>query len=163
MSKHELQVTTNGNQLILSRQFDAPREKVFRAHTDCKHLLHWWGPREWPLSYCKMDFRVGGQWHYCLSGPNGMESWGLTLYHEIVAPALIVYEDHFADKDGNKNKDMPSTVLRTEFLEKDGSTIVKTTADYPGPEALQKVIDMGMVAGITETQDRLDEYLEVMN
>jgi uncharacterized protein YndB with AHSA1/START domain len=159
MSKHQLQIETKGSELILTRQFDAPRRKVFEAHTDCKHLLNWWGPRQWPLTYCKMDFRVGGKWHFCMTGPDGMESWGLVIYKEIKEPELIVYHDHFADKDGNPNKEYPSTEIRTEFIEKDGKTIIKSTAKYSSPEDLQKVLDMGMAAGITETLDRLEEYL----
>lgn len=162
MTRNQLQVETRGSELILTRQFDAPRVKVFKAHTDCEHLKHWWGPREWPLSYCKMDFRVGGQWHYCMSGPNGMESWGLTIYKEIKEPELLVYEDHFSDKDGNKNTQFPSTTVRTEFLEKDGKTTIRSTAKYNTPEDLQKVIDMGMEGGIRETMDKLEEYLAVM-
>jgi uncharacterized protein YndB with AHSA1/START domain len=160
MSKNELQIETRGSELILTRQFDAPRRKVFEAHTDCKHLKNWWGPREWPLTYCEMDFRVGGKWHYCMTGPEGMESWGLMFYKEIIAPELIAYEDHFSDKDGNLNKEFPSTMVRAEFTEKDGKTTVKSTAKYASPEDLQKVIDMGMAEGIRETLDRLEEYLQ---
>lgn len=159
MSNNKLQVETHGGQLILTREFDAPRRKVFQAHTDCKHLKNWWGPRTWPVTYCEMDFRVGGRWHYCMTGPDGTQSWGLAIYKEIVEPERIVYEDHFSDKDGNQNKDLPSTVARTEFLERDGKTILRSIANYPTAEDLQKVLDMGMVAGVTETFDRLEEYL----
>ncbi len=162
MSTNKTQVEANGGQLIITRQFDAPRKKVFQAHTDCRHLKHWWGPREWPLTYCNMDFRVGGKWHYCMSGPDGAESWGLTIYKEIVESELLVYEDHFSDKDGNQNKEMPSTTVRTEFLEKDGKTILRSTAIYASPDDVKKLMEMGMAAGITETQDKLEEYLAVM-
>lgn len=162
MTKNKIHVETRGGDLILTRQFDAPRRKVFEAHSDCKHLMNWWGPRQWPLTYCKMDFRVGGKWHFCMTGPDGTESWGLVIYKEIREPEYIVYEDHFADKDGNVNKEFPSTVIRTEFQEKDGKTIAKTTAKYSSPEDLKKVMDMGMIEGTSETFDRLEEYLAVM-
>jgi uncharacterized protein YndB with AHSA1/START domain len=161
MSKEKLKVETNGNELITTRKFNAPRKLVFEAHADCKHLMNWWGPREWPLSYCKMDFRVGGTWHYCLKGPEGMgESWGKAIYKEIKAPEKLYYEDYFSDKDGNLNQQMPSTFVKTHFEEVGGATIVKSTATYRSKEDLQKVIDMGMTAGIEETLDRLDEYME---
>ena len=162
MTTNKLQVETRGGQLILTREFDAPRRKVFQAHTDCKHLKNWWGPRSWPVTFCKMDFRVGGKWHYAMTGPDGTQSWGLALYKEIVEPERIVYEDHFSDKDGNKNEELPSTTATTEFLEKNGKTIVRNIANYPTAEDLQKVIDMGMIPGITETFDRLEEYLPQM-
>lgn len=162
MSSNQLQVEIKGNQLIMTRQFNAPREKVFRAYTSCEHLKNWWGPREWPLTYCKVDFRVGGQYHYCMTGPDGTEAWGLSIYKEIKAPELIVNEDHFSDKDGNKNTELPATTVRTEFIEQDGKTIIKSVADYASPEALKQVIDMGMEAGMAETLDRLEEYVAQM-
>lgn len=159
MNTDKLQVETKGSELIMTRQFDASRKVVFETYSDCKHLKHWWGPREWPLSYCKMDFRVGGKWHFCMKGPDGMESWGMALYKDIKVPERISYEDYFSDKDGNLNKEMPWTLLKFEFEEKNGKTIVKGTAKYSTPEDLQKVLDMGMVAGMTETLERLEEYL----
>jgi uncharacterized protein YndB with AHSA1/START domain len=161
MNKNQLKVEALGSTLILTRQFDATRRKVFQAYADCKHLMNWWGPREWPLTYCKLDFRIGGKWHFCMTGPGGMEGWGLAIYKDIKEPELIEYEDFFSDKDGNKNKDFPSTVVKTEFFEKDGKTILKSTATYATPEDLKKVSDMGMVEGITQTLDRLEEYLAV--
>jgi uncharacterized protein YndB with AHSA1/START domain len=159
MSTDKLQVETKGSDLVMTRQFDAPRKVVFETYTDCKHLKHWWGPREWPLSYCKMEFRAGGKWHFCMKGPEGMESWGMAVYKDIKAPEYIHYEDYFSDKDGKLNKEMPWTLIKLEFVEKNGKTVVKTSAKYPNPEDLKKVIDMGLIAGMTETLERLDEYL----
>jgi uncharacterized protein YndB with AHSA1/START domain len=160
MSTNQLQVETRGSELVLTRQFDAPRRKVFQAHADCKHIKNWWGPKTWPVTYCEMDFRPGGRWHYGMTGPDGAESWGLAIYKEIKEPELIAYEDHFSDKDGNKNPELPATDVRTEFLEKDGKTIIRSTARYRSPEDLKKVTDMGVIEGITETLGQLEEYIK---
>ena len=159
MSKNKLNVEINGTQLVLTREFDAPREKVFAAHTDCRHLMKWWGTRTFPLTYCNMDFRVGGRWHYRMTGPEGMESWGLSEYKEIKEPELLVYTDSFSDKDGNINTAFPSTTIRTEFIDQGGRTMIRTTANYGSAEDIQKLVDMGMIAGITETMEMLEEYL----
>lgn len=159
MNKQKMKIETKGNEIIMTREFDAPRALVFEAHSDCKHLQNWWGPREWPLSYCKMDFRAGGTWHFCMKGPDGTESWGMALYKEIKAPEKIYYEDYFSDKDGNLNKEMPYTFVKVEFEEAGNKTIVRSTGLYPSADDLQKVLDMGVEAGITETFDRLEEYL----
>jgi len=66
--------------------------------------------------------------------------------------------DHFADKDGNKNAEFPSTMVRTAFLENDGKTTVRSTAKYNSAEELQKVLEMGMEGGIAETFDKLEEF-----
>jgi uncharacterized protein YndB with AHSA1/START domain len=159
MNTEKLKVETKGSELIMTRQFDAPRKLVFETYTDCKHVKHWWGPREWPLSYCKMDFRVGGKWHFCMKGPDGTEAWGMALYKDIKAPEKIYYEDYFSDKDGKLNKDLPSTLIKVHFEEAGGKTTVKSWAKYSSKDDLQKVLDMGMEAGMAETLDRLEEYL----
>ncbi|MCG2615942.1 SRPBCC domain-containing protein [Terrimonas sp. NA20] len=159
MTKHQLKVETQGTDLILTREFDAPKEKVFEAYTDCKHLRNWWGPREWPVSDCTIDFRAGGRWHYCMKGPDGTEAWGLATFSEIKESDLIVYQDHFSDKEGNISSSMPSAHIRNEFTEEDGLTTVRSTARYASEDDLNKVKEMGMIAGIEETLDRLEEYL----
>lgn len=95
----ERNVVKKDRELIISRVFDAPQELVFETHTTCEHLRHWWGPRTWPMAECKVDFREGGSWHYCLRGPNdGDESWGLAQYETIQAPEQIIYRDYFSDR-----------------------------------------------------------------
>ncbi|MEX0773973.1 MAG: SRPBCC domain-containing protein [Balneolales bacterium] len=157
---NKTKVETTERELIMTRIFDAPRELVFETYSDCKHLKNWWGPRTWPLSYCKMDFRVGGAWHFCMSGPNeGDESWGKGIYKEIAEPERIVYNDYFSDKDGNINEDMPSTLATFEFAEHEGKTKITCRSEYQKPADLKKVLEMGMVEGMTETLDRLEEHL----
>ena len=85
---------------------------------------------------------------------------GAHKYKEIKAPEKLYYEDYFSDKDGNLNQQMPSTLSKPISRRLGGATIVKSTATYRSKEDLQKVIDMGMTAGIEETLDRLDEYME---
>lgn len=157
------QVETTEQEISFTRIFDASRELVFETFSDCKHLKHWWGPRTWPLSYCDIDFRPGGSWHYCMSGPNeGDNSWGKVLYKEIYVPERIVFEDYFSDKDGNINKEMPGTLATVEFVEHEGKTKVINRSEYQKAADLQKVLDMGMVEGFTETLDRLEEYLSAI-
>jgi uncharacterized protein YndB with AHSA1/START domain len=50
-------------EFVIARVFDAPRDLVFKAHADCGHLKHWWGPKGFTLRVCKLDFRPGGVFH----------------------------------------------------------------------------------------------------
>jgi len=160
MTTNKMHVETGERELVITRIFDAPRELVFDAYSDCEHLKQWWGPRQWPMAECTLDFREGGVWHYCLRGPNeGDESWGKAVYREIVKPERIVYNDHFCDKDGNINEDMPQILMTFEFAESEGKTKLTSRAQYPTASDLKTVLDMGMVEGITETLDRLEEHL----
>ena len=163
MSSSNQTVDTSGNVLTLTRTFDAPRSLVFEAYSTCEHLKNWWGPRSWPMVECSMEFRVGGRWHYCLRGPNaGDASWGMAVFEEIVRPERLVYFDSFADEDGNVNENMPRTRSVLEFTDLGMSTRVTMTATYPSDADLKTVLDMGMIAGITETLDRLDEHLAAL-
>ncbi|WP_409291344.1 SRPBCC domain-containing protein [Peribacillus sp. SCS-37] len=155
-----------GSQIILEREFDAPGELVFKAFTEAEHLKQWWGPRGWELTVCNIDFREGGTWHYCMKCMDknqgdfyGMESWGKAVYEEIVDGEKIVYVDYFSDAEGNEADGLPSTRSILAFEEQDGRTRVVNRAEYNTAEELQKVLDMGMEQGITETWDRLAEYV----
>lgn len=153
--------------LVLERVFAAPRPLVFRCFSEADHLREWWGPRGWILPSCTIDFRPGGIWHYCMKCVDenmgtffGMESWGKAVYREIEAPERIVYTDYFSDAEGNTAEGMPETLVALLFEEEDGHTRVTNRAEFESAEALKSVLDMGMLQGITETWDRLAEYLE---
>ncbi|MEK7015960.1 SRPBCC domain-containing protein [Bacillus sp. FSL R9-9410] len=157
----------NDRVLVLERVFDAPRDLVFSMFKEPEHLKHWWGPRGWEITACTVDFRPGGVWHYCMKCVNqnleqffGMESWGKAVYKEIIESEKIVYTDYFSDAEGNVNDSMPSTEMTLEFIDLGGKTKLINRAEYVNKEALKSVMDMGMLQGITETWDRLNERLE---
>lgn len=160
MTSRDQTVVTTDTELVLTRVFDAPRELVFAAYSSCEHLRNWWGPRSWPIVECTIDFRVGGVWHYCLRGPNeGDESWGRSVFREIVEPERIAYTDAFSDAEGNVSEGMPETEGSVDLEDVDGRTRLTLRAKYPSKGDLEKVLNMGMEAGITDTLDRLDEHL----
>ncbi|NMO94364.1 SRPBCC domain-containing protein [Paenibacillus lemnae] len=164
---NQTMVKVEGNELILERVFQAPRELVFKMFSEAEHLKHWWGPRGWELTKCDVDFRPGGVWHYCMKcmDPNqgdfyGFESWGKGVYQEIHEPQEFVYIDYFSDAQGNESKEMPATLCTMTFIEEDGATRLINRSKYDEPEQLQKLLEMGMEQGTRETWDRLDEYLQ---
>ena len=156
----------NEKVLVLERVFDAPRELVFSMFKEAEHLQRWWGPRGWTIPVCNVDFRPGGIWHYCMKCEDksqgdfyGMESWGKAVYKEIVEPERIVYTDYFSDAEGNTDESLPSTEVTMQFIDLGGKTKIVNRSEYVSAEALQTVMDMGMLQGITETWDRLAERL----
>ncbi|MEX0904413.1 MAG: SRPBCC domain-containing protein [Balneolaceae bacterium] len=160
MANDNLKTETEERELIIERIFDAPPRVMFDMWSDCKHLKHWWGPKEWPMDECNMDFRVDGKWHFCLRGPNeGDESWGIATYREISRPDKIVYQDNFSDKNGNINEEMPGMLVTVEFHDQNGKTRVASTTLFDTPETRDKVVEMGAVEGMSSSMDRLDEYL----
>lgn len=142
------------------RTFNAPRERVFAAFTQCEHLMHWWGPQEWPLVHCDMDFRVGGSWHYAMrETATGSESWGLMFYDAITAPEFIQYRDVFSDASRGINPDLPASETMLHFYAEGSRTRVVSRTVYATEEALKAVLEMGMEAGVRQTWDQLDAYI----
>jgi uncharacterized protein YndB with AHSA1/START domain len=155
---HTTNVTTPGDRdIVMTRVFDAPRERVFKAYTDPDAIARWWGPRGWTTENRRMDVRPGGTWHYCMRGPDGAESWGLGVYREVVEPERLVYVDSFSDADGNTVP--PSMVITVTFAEQGEKTRLTVHTVFSTPEERDQVLEMGVVEGMNETLDRLEELL----
>lgn len=158
--------TENQTDHILEREFSAAQNLVFKMFTDGEQLKKWWGPRGWELPVSKMDFRVNGTWLYCMKCVDknqgkyfGMESWGKMVFHEIKPTEKLVYTDYFSDADGKENNDLPASTTTMNFLAEGNKTKIISRTKYANAEALKTVLDMGMLQGITETWDRLEEAL----
>lgn len=156
----------NDNELVLERVFNAPPERVFQMYSDAEHLKRWWGPRGWDLPFCEVDFRPGGTWLYCMKCVDeaqgdfyGMEAWGKAIYKAIDAPNRLDYTDYFCNSEGVVNEDLPTTDVTVEFIAEGGKTRLVSRGKYASAEALKTVMDMGMLEGINQTWDRLDEAL----
>ena len=150
---------------VMERVFNAPRELVFTAFSECKHLTQWWGPKGWTLPVCEMDFRPGGIWFYGMQGPPddprfaGVMAYGRADYRDIATPQLIVMLDQFADAAGNVDTSMPVGTVTVDFVEIDGRTLVIDTIRYASADELERVVATGMAQGATEAWDRLDALL----
>lgn len=166
MAMNQLKSRVDGDKvLVLERIFNAPQELVFQMFKEPEHLKHWWGPTGWELPVCNIDFRPGGTWHYCMKCMEqgeyyGMESWGKAIYKDIVEPEMIHYTDYFSDAVGNIDESLPASNNTVEFIDLDGTTKLVNRSEYVSAEELQKVLDMGMLHGITETWDRLEKHLQ---
>ena len=86
--------------LEITRIFDAPRKLVWKAWTDPEIVMQWWGPKGFTSPACKIDFRVGGQYLYCMRTPDGHEGWSGGEYIEIIAQEKIVSALFYADQNG---------------------------------------------------------------
>lgn len=89
---------TLGKPFVISRTFDAPRERVWQCFTDAALLKQWWGPKGMDVSFSNMDLQPGGTYLYCLRMPNGDSLWGKQVYREIAAPERLVFVQSFSDE-----------------------------------------------------------------
>jgi uncharacterized protein YndB with AHSA1/START domain len=154
-------VTTEREQRLLTfeRVFDAPRELVFQAFTEPRRLAEWFGPKGWTLPECDVDLRPGGEWRYTMRGPNGETSRGIAVYREIKPPERLVYTDAFADEAGNESPTMPRTLVSVTFEDLEGKTRLTMRSEFGSVDELDTVMGMGMLQGMDETLDRLEQHL----
>ena len=108
---------TADRELIFTRVFDAPRELVFKAWTDPRHLMQWWGPKGFTTSVYEMDVRPGGVWRLTMRGPDGVDYKNRIVFLEVVKPERLVYK-HEPEK-GSEPVSFETTVT---FAEEGGKT-----------------------------------------
>lgn len=156
-------------ELVITRIFDAPRELVFKAWTDPRHITNWWGPHGFTTPYCTVDLRPGGAFRYCMHAPDGTDIWVKGIYHEILAPEKIVSTLHFSDKDGNfvepmhynMGTNVPHYMTDTLTFEVHAGNKTKFTVHRNTPLAVSKTY--GEEEGWNQSFDRLVEELARMS
>jgi len=159
--------TTPSDEPIITmvRVFDAPRELVFRAWTDPEHLAQWWGPHGFTNPVCEVDLRPGGAWRIDMQGPDGTIYPNKGIYQEVVVPERLVFSDIVDDDTdawGN-SPPPPSSVSTITFEEHDGKTKITMTTRLQSIAARDAMVEMGAVAGWTESMERLDILLRDRN
>ena len=155
-SGSKLTVTTpSDRELVMTRDFDAPRHLVFEAHTSCEHLSNWWGPRKYEIADCRIDFRPGGGWRI-VHRAEGEEHVFQGEYREIVRPERIVWTFEWMGLPGHVS------VETLTLEEHDGKTTLTATSVYDTVEDRDGMLASGATEGAAETWDRLGEYLEAL-
>lgn len=164
-SNHLTQVVADlkSKTIHVSREFNAPVEKVWRAYTESALLDQWWGPAPWRAETKFMDFSVGGFWLYAMIGPEGEKHWGRMNYIAIDPHKSFQVEDVFCDEDGNTNTEFPTSSGINTFSPTPQGTLVEFNFMYPTEEALKTVIEMGMEGGIRACFEQLAVLLHQNN
>jgi len=156
---------------VISRVFDAPRERVWKAWTEFDQLKQWFSPKGFTVIAAKMDLRPGGTYHYGMRAPDGLEVWGRFVYREVVKPERLVWTNSFSDKDGGlathpMNPSWPREMLTTVSLKDLGGKTEVTIEWIPVDGSTELEIgtfDKGrdsMKGGWTGTLDQFDGYLK---
>jgi uncharacterized protein YndB with AHSA1/START domain len=148
--------TPSDREIRMTREFDAPRDLVFEAHTSCEHLKNWWGPKKYEVASCEVDFRPGGKWRVVHRGPDGDEDEFYGEYRDIVRPEKIVWTFEWGGAPGHVS------VETLTLEERDGKTTLSATSVYDTVEGRDGMLGSGMETGAAETWDRLEEYLRAL-
>jgi uncharacterized protein YndB with AHSA1/START domain len=95
------QRTALQKEIVISRVFDLPTSKVWRALTESQEFRKWWGPQGFTCPVSKIEARVGGKYLNCMRGPDGKEYWSIGVVKEFVPEKKLVVTDNFSDEKGN--------------------------------------------------------------
>lgn len=145
-------------ELVFTRVFDAPRELVFEAWTDPKHVAQWWGPNGLTTTIHEMDVRPGGVWRLVMQGPDGKDYNNRIVFLQVVKPERLVYKH-----DPEKGAEPVNFQVTVTFAEEGGKTRLTMQMLFPSAAAREHVVNKyGAVEGGRQTPGRLAEHLPQM-
>jgi uncharacterized protein YndB with AHSA1/START domain len=146
--------TPGGREVIIEREFDAPREKVWEAWTNPDLLKQWLGPRKYEMTIEKYDFKPGGSYRYIHKGEDGEFAF-YGVFHGIYGQEKMVQTFEFEGLPEPGHVSLDTLTLE----EKDGKTKAMTISVFQTPEDRDGMIQSGMEKGVTEGYERLDDLL----
>lgn len=150
-----LTITTPGDrQIVVVREFDAPRDLVFLCYSKPELMRRWYGMPDWTTFVCDIDFRVGGKYRIGQRSPDGYELASQGIYTAIVAPERIEQTEYYDD-----NWTQGGTVNVLTLTEANGTTTATMTITYTTPEARAAAAASPMAVGMEIVFKRLDTVL----
>ncbi len=157
MKRAELRIIPSGDRdLVMTRDFAAPRQLVYDAHTKPELVRQWLGGLPgWTMPVCDMDVRVGGTYRWVWHQESDGTTMGMGgVYREVKAPERIVTTEKF-DEAWYPGESLNTLVL----TEQGGRTTLTQAMRYESAAAREAVIKSGMEQGVTASYDRLDDVL----
>jgi uncharacterized protein YndB with AHSA1/START domain len=157
-----IDVRTNPDALTLTitAEYDAPADRVWELLADPRRLERWWGPPSYPATVVEHSLAPGGSVSYYMTGPAGERLWGWWRITSSRAPAALVFVDGFGDVSGSPDPDMPTTNTSVTLHPTDaGGTRMVIESAFGSPEAMEQLVAMGMVEGISAALGQTDALL----
>jgi uncharacterized protein YndB with AHSA1/START domain len=153
--QHDLDTLT----LTITADFAAPVRRVWQIYADPRQLEKVWGPPTYPATVVDHKLVPGGRTTYYMTGPEGDKHAGYWLISTVDEPHGFTFDDGFADLDFTPIPDMPVSKNAFTFVEHDGATRAVYTSTYASAEALQQVLDMGIVEGASLSINQIDDLI----
>ncbi|MGH3076842.1 MAG: SRPBCC family protein [Gaiellaceae bacterium] len=144
-------------QILITREFDAPRHLVYEAMTTPELVKRWWHAKRGEMRIAEIDLRVGGRWRYVMVTPDGMEVGFHGEYREIVPNERIVSTETYEGLPEGVSEEQGSTVNAATFVEADGRTTLTILVQAPSKETRDAIIDSGMEDGLQDALDLMEE------
>jgi uncharacterized protein YndB with AHSA1/START domain len=144
-------------QILVTREFDAPRHLVYRAWTTPDLVRRWWSGRRGEMKVVDIDLRVGGMWRYVMVAHGGFEVAFHGEFREIVPDERLVYTEVYEGPGGELPPGVEPPLNTATFAESDGRTTLALLTECPSRELRDAIIDSGMETGLQEQMDVLEE------
>ena len=154
MAKTEITAVSGMPQIVITREFNASPEFLFRAHTDPELLVQWMGPRDLAMKVERLEPRHGGTYRYIHEDRDGNEFAFRGVFHGTPSPEGITQTFEFEGAPGNV------ALESMTFEQRGGKTLIRATSTYQSIDVRDMVIESGMESGVIEGYERLDELAE---
>ena len=141
-------------QILITREFDAPKYLVYKAWTTPELVRRWWHANRGEMTVCEIDLRVGGTWRYVMVADGGLEVGFHGEYREIVPNERLVSTEVY---EGIPDADAHAAVDTLTLTEVEGHTILTILVEHPTKEGRDAHINSGMEAGMQDAMDLLEE------
>jgi len=138
-------------QILITREFDAPKHLVFKAYTTPEFIKRWWSGNRGKVTSADVDLRVGGKWRYVMTANEGFEVAFHGEFKEIVPNERIVSTEVYEGMPDGEALDT------TTFTDLDGRTVLTIIMQMASKQDRDAVISSGMEAGMQEAMDHLEE------
>jgi uncharacterized protein YndB with AHSA1/START domain len=143
--------------ILITREFDAPRQLVYRAWTTPELVKRWWSGRRGAMTSAEIDLRVGGRWRYVMVAQGGFEVAFHGEYLEIVPDERIVTTEVFEMPEGATMPEAEVPLNIVTFAEVDGRTRLELLVECHNRELRDTIFNSGMEVGMQEQMDLLEE------
>lgn len=145
--------------LTVIGDYPVPVERLWNAWADPRQVEKFWGPETWPATFTRHDMAPGGRSQYYMTGPDGSRSHGWWRFVTVDPGRLIELEDGFANEDGSENREMPTMRMVFSFEGTASGSRFTAVTHFPGLEAMERVVEMGMIEGMKSALGQMDDVL----
>lgn len=154
-------VTSDADALTLTvvGDYPVPVERLWKAYADPRQLEKFWGPETWPATFVRHDMAAGGMSQYYMTGPDGTKSHGWWRFLAVEPERSFEVEDGFANADGSPNDAMPTMRMVFTFEPTSSGSRFTSVTRFPSLEAMEKLVQMGMMEGLKSALGQLDDVL----
>jgi uncharacterized protein YndB with AHSA1/START domain len=144
-------------QILITREFDAPKHLVYKAYTTPELVKRWWSGKRGEMTICEIDLRVGGRWRYVMVANEGFEVAFHGEFREIVPNERIVTTEVYEGPEAEGLSEAEAPLNIVTFGEADGRTTLSLLVQCPSKELRDLIVDSGMEAGMQEGFDLMEQ------